>query len=108
MIVYRCPICKVSWEDGQSEKHLMTCTIHEFVRGVRHRKPTEMESRVMTAMAGWNIGEDRFEVARAVIRAMREPTIEMLREAGMVVAGNTEAHAAVWETMIDAASPGDE
>jgi len=108
MTVYRCPICKVSWEDGQSEKHLMTCTIHEFVRGVRHRKPTEMESRVMTAMAGWNIGEDRFEVARAVIRAMREPTIEMLREAGMVVAGNTEAHAAVWETMIDAASPGDE
>jgi len=108
MIVYRCPICKVSWEDGQSEKHLMTCTIHEFVRGVRHRKPTEMESRVMTAMAGWNIGDDRFEVARAVIRAMREPTIEMLREAGMVVAGNTEAHAAVWETMIDAASPGDE
>jgi len=108
MTVYRCPICKVSWEDGQSEKHLMTCTIHEFVRGVRHRKPTEMESRVMTAMAGWNIGDDRFEVARAVIRAMREPTIEMLREAGMVVAGNTEAHAAVWETMIDAASPGDE
>ena len=108
MIVYRCPICKVSWEDGQSEKHLMTCTIHEFVRGVRHRKPTEMESRVMTAMAGWNIGEDRFEVARAVLNAMREPTTEMLREAGMVVAGNTEAHAAVWETMIDAASPRDE
>ena len=108
MTVYRCPICKVSWEDGQSEKHLMTCTIHEFVRGVRHRKPTEMESRVMTAMAGWNIGDDRFEVARAVIRAMREPTIEMLREAGMVVAGNTEAHAAVWDTMIDAASPQEE
>jgi hypothetical protein len=39
---------------------------------------------------------------------MREPTTEMLREAGMVVAGNTEAHAAVWETMIDAASPRDE
>jgi hypothetical protein len=44
-------------------------------------------------------------MARAAIRAMREPTTEMLREAGMVVAGNTEAHAAVWETMIDAASP---
>jgi hypothetical protein len=26
----------------------------------------------------------------------------------MVVAGNTEAHATVWETMIDAASPQDE
>jgi hypothetical protein len=62
----------------------------------------------MTAMAGWNIGDDRFEVARAVIRAMREPTTEMLREAGMVVAGNTEAHAAVWETMIDAASTQEE
>ena len=62
----------------------------------------------MAAMAGWGIGDDRFEVARAVIRAMREPTTEMLRESGMVVAGNTEAHAAVWDTMIDAASPQEE
>jgi hypothetical protein len=108
MTVYRCNVCKVAWEDGQPAKHLMTCAIHDFVREVHHRKPTEMESLVMTAMAGWNIGEDRFEVARAVIRAMREPTAEMLREAGMVVAGNTEAHAAVWETMIDAASPQEE
>ena len=108
MTVYRCNVCKVAWEDGQPAKHLMTCAIHDFVREVHHRKPTEMESLVMTAMAGWNIGEDRFEVARAAIRAMREPTTEMLREAGMVVAGNTEAHAAVWETMIDAASPQEE
>ena len=93
MTVYRCNVCKVAWEDGQSPKHLMTFAIHDFVREVHHRKPTTMESRVMTAMAGWNIGEDRFEVARAVIRAMREPTEDMLREAGMVVAGNTEAHA---------------
>jgi len=62
----------------------------------------------MAAMAGWGIGDDRFEVARAVIRAMRVPTTEMLRESGMVVAGNTEAHAAVWDTMIDAASPQEE
>ena len=108
MTVYRCNVCKVAWEDGQPAKHLMTCAIHDFVREVHHRKPTAMESLVMTAMAGWNIGEDRFEVARAAIRAMREPTTEMLREAGMVVAGNTEAHAAVWETMIDAASPQEE
>jgi len=114
MTVYRCPICKVSWEDGQSEKHLMTCTIHEFVRGVRHRKPTEMESRVMTAMAGWNIGDDRFEVARAVIRAMREPTDAMLdvawedQEIRELVEDNTLPINAVWNTMIDAASPGDE
>ena len=108
MTVYRCNVCKVAWEDGQPAKHLMTCAIHDFVREVHHRKPTAMESLVMTAMAGWNIGEDRFEVARAAIRAMREPTTDMLREAGMVVAGNTEAHAAVCETMIDAASPQEE
>ena len=109
MTINRCQTCKVAWEDGQPAKHLMTCTINDFLFfPSSHRKPTEMESRVMAAMAGWNIGEDRFEAARAVIRAMREPTTEMLRESGMVVAGNTEAHAAVWETMIDAASPGDE
>ena len=109
MIIQRCPKCKVSWEDGQPAKHLMTCTINDFLFfPISHRKPTEMESRVMAAMAGWGIGDDRFEVARAVIRAMRVPTTEMLREAGMVVAGNTEAHAAVWDTMIDAASPQEE
>ena len=109
MIIHRCPICKVAWEDGQSAKHLMTCTEKDFLFfPISHRKPTEMESRAMAAMAGWGIGDDRFEVARAVIRVMRVPTTEMLREAGMVVAGNTEAHAAVWDTMIDAASPQEE
>ena len=109
MTVNRCQICKVAWEDGQPAKHLMTCTAKDTVTSHGyHRKPTEMESLVMAAMAGWGIGDDRFEVARAVIRAMRNPTTEMLREAGMVVAGNTEAHAAVWETMIDAASPQEE
>ena len=108
MTVYRCNVCKVAWEDGQSEKHLMTCTIHDFVRGVRHRKPTEMESRVMTAMAGWNIGDDRFEVARAVIRAMREPTTEMLRDALIGMPVRTEPAAAIWEVLIDAASPQEE
>lgn len=109
MIIHRCPNCKVSWEDGRPAKHLMTCTAKDTVTSHGyHRKPTEMEARVMTAIAGWNIGDDRFEVARAVIRAMRNPTTEMLRESGMVVAGNTEAHAAVWDTMIDAASPQEE
>ena len=109
MTINRCQICKVAWEDGQSPKHLMTCTINDFLFfPSSHRKPTEMEDRVMAAMAGWGIGDDRFEVARAVLNAMREPTDDMLSESGMVVAGNTEAHAAVWETMIDAASPRDE
>jgi len=90
-------------------------------------QPTEMEDRVALAIyerktvmpngelhlmkkKPWeklqNISRVKYlNDARAAIRAMRAPTTEMLREAGMVVAGNTEAHAAVWETMIDAASP---
>ena len=90
------------------------------------REPTEMEERVARVicieicedqLASGFAGPQDFQkgldsdwleylpIAHAAIRAMREPTTEMLREAGMVVAGNTEAHAAVWETMIDAASP---
>ena len=102
MIIQRCPKCKVSWEDGQPAKHLMTCTAKDTVTSHGyHRKPTEMEARVMTAIAGWNIGDDRFEVARAAIQAMQVPTTDMLREAAW-------AHAAVWGTMIDAASPQEE
>ena len=71
-------------------------------------EPTEMESRAMTAMAGWGIGDDRFEVARAVIRAMRVPTTEMLREAGLGATSSTEDIAYMWEVMIDAASPPEE
>ena len=108
MTVYRCNVCKVAWEDGQPAKHLMTCAIHDFVREVHHRKPTDMESRVMTAMAGWHIGDDRFEVARAVIRAMREPTTEMLRDALIGMPVRTEPAAAIWEVLIDAASPQEE
>ena len=71
MTINRCQICKVAWEDGQLPKHLMTCTINDFLFFPScHRKPTEMEDRVMAAMAGWGIGDDRFEVARAVIRAI--------------------------------------
>jgi len=80
------------------------------------REPTEMEERVARAIcnvsnrAPW--ADENYDLfldeARAAIRAMRVPTTEMLREAGMVVAGNTEAHATVWETMIDAASPQEE
>lgn len=84
---------------------------------------TEMEMRVAKVLyavenrdstGGWDTESATPELrkywvknARAAIRAMRMPTTEMLREAGMVVAGNTETHSAVWETMIDAASPGD-
>ena len=115
MTVNRCQICKVAWEDGQPAKHLMTCTINDFLFFPScHRKPTEMEDRVMAAMAGWGIGDDRFEVARAVIRAMREPTDDMLdvawddKDIKELVEENTPPINAVWETMIDAASPRDE
>jgi len=71
------------------------------------REPTEMELRVLLAISEYHSGnaEEGMKITRAAIRAMRTPTTEMLREAGMVVAGNTEAHATVWEIMIDAASP---
>lgn len=109
MIIHRCPACKVSWEDGQPEKHLMTCTAKDTVTSHGyHRKPTEMESLVMAAMAGWGIGDDRFEVARAVIRAMRVPTTEMLRDALIGMPVRTEPAAAIWEVLIDAASPQEE
>ena len=86
-------------------------------------EPTEIELRLAKALYAvenhelttWDmecttpeLREYWIESARAAIRAMREATTEMLREAGMVVAGNTEAHAAVWETMIDVASPQEE
>lgn len=69
---------------------------------------TEMELVVAEAMGGDGCEDYWIGLARIAIRAMRTPTTEMLREAGMVVAGNTEAHATVWETMIDAASPQEE
>ena len=79
------------------------------------REPTEMELRVAEAIksvddskSNGGLGASYLSLARAAICAMRTPTTEMLREAGMVVAGNTEAHATVWETMITAASPQEE
>ena len=69
---------------------------------------TEMELVVAEAIGGVGCEDYWIDLARIAIRAMRTPTTEMLREAGMVVAGNTEAHAAVWETMITAASPQEE
>jgi len=29
--IKRCPVCAVSWEDGQPEKHMMTCVLRSFV-----------------------------------------------------------------------------
>lgn len=98
-MINRCETCGGSWYQDQPEKHLMTC----------RPTPTEMEERVTDALFDAMNGSLAFHnarrLARAAINAMRVPTTEMLRDAGMVVAGNTETHAAVWETMIDIASP---
>ena len=87
------------------------------------RAPTEMETRVAKALsdASYNAKDGRgsrqgdleqrgidLQLARAAIRAMRTPTTEMLREAGLGATSSTEDIAYMWEAMIDAASPGDE
>jgi hypothetical protein len=72
------------------------------------REPTEMELRVVEAVSGFGLGEDRLAVARAAIRAMRTPTTEMLRDALIGMPVRTEPAAAIWEVLIDAASPPEE
>tara|TARA_R110000868_G_scaffold72509_1_gene211247 strand:+ start:2332 stop:2583 length:252 start_codon:yes stop_codon:yes gene_type:complete len=77
------------------------------------REPTEMELRVAKAIcnvsnrAPW--ADENYDLfldeARAAIRAMREPTTKMLREAGMDGVCSTEDVAFMWGEMIDAASP---
>ena len=70
-----------------------------------NREPTEMELRIVDAISGFGLGEDRLYVARAAIRAMREPTTDMLREAGLGAYCSTEDISYMWQTMIDTASP---
>ena len=66
------------------------------------RAPTEMELRVERVLTRFDFDEDRLHVARAVIRAMREPTNAMYDAADGGGDYNTRW---IWETMIDAASP---
>ena len=78
------------------------------------REPTEMESRVMAAIDGstqhCDQNFDLLSVARAAIRAMYQPTGEMvsagegpyLRSASML-----PEVVWIWLTMVDAASPPD-
>ena len=79
------------------------------------RTPTEMELRVAEAIKSADyskptggLGATYLSLARAAIRAMREPTTEMLREAGLGATSSTEDIAYMWEAMIDAASPQEE
>jgi hypothetical protein len=71
------------------------------------REQTEMETRVAKAIRaeldidGWHFNN----LARAAIRAMRTPTTEMLRDALIGMPVRTEPAAAIWEVLIDAASP---
>ena len=93
------------------------------------REPTDMEERVARAICT-EICEDHLAsgfakpqdfqkgldadwpeylpTARAAIRAMRMPTTEMLRDALIGMPVRTEPAAAIWEVLIDAASPQDE
>ena len=80
------------------------------------RAPTEMELRVAKAIcnvsnrAPW--ADENYDLfldeARAAIRAMRKPTTEMLRDALIGMPVRTEPAAAIWEVLIDAASPEEE
>jgi len=91
------------------------------------RELTEMEERVAKALMeramdyittpawverSWqqsNEGRAHYiNTARAAIRAMRTPTTEMLRDALIGMPVRTEPAAAIWEVLIDAASPQEE
>ena len=69
-------------------------------------EPTEMELRVAKAISGFGLGEDRIAVARAAIRAMREPTADMIGpgKGALLYEGAAEIKQS-WRSMIDAASP---
>ena len=77
-----------------------------------NREPTEMELRVAKSMEEYRALEpqhsDYIDAARAAIRAMRAPTTDMLRDAGIGAVCSTKDIAFMWEVMIDAASPGKE
>ena len=68
------------------------------------RATTEMELRVAETMGGVGCDDYWIDLARAAIRAMREPT------EGMIEAGYDEdgGRYITWIRMIHAASPGDE
>lgn len=87
------------------------------------REPTEMEDRVARSIAvADGVPSDYLttthdaylniapyiNMARAAIRAMRNPTTEMLRDALIGMPIRTEPAAAIWEVLIDAASPQEE
>jgi len=76
-------------------------------------EPTEMELRVAEAIKSVDdskptggLGASYLSLARAVIRAMREPTTEM-KDAGHPEDGPLKPYFA-WTAMIDAASPQEE
>jgi len=77
-------------------------------------QPTEMEIRVARAIAGYFMGGEDFvtashmRLARVAIRAMREPTQDMVDAGDRKMCEWTNQGCAVditWPAMIDAASP---
>jgi hypothetical protein len=82
-------------------------------------EPTEMEMRVAEAIksvddskSNGGLGASYLRLARAAIRAMREPYPEMAEAAILTFVrengGIEHAPYMTWRAMIDAASPGDE
>ena len=60
---------------------------------------TEMIERVARALDPWTMAhQDANKMARAVIAAMREPTMEMCQAGGKCISPGF-----VWQAMIDAA-----
>lgn len=74
------------------------------------REPTEMELRVLAEISEFHSGDSKegMKIVRAAIRAMREPTTEMLRACGLFALGTDKEIAFTWQEMIDAASPEEE
>lgn len=83
---------------------------------MRDDTPTEMESRVSLEIAleynGYKVesGDDMFlNMARAAIRAMRNPTATMIRDGADSQSDFMTAFwggaTALWQAMIDSASP---
>jgi len=79
------------------------------------RKPTEMEERVAEAIKSVDdskpkggLGASYLSLARAAIRAMRDPTTGMLSACGLFALGTDKEIAFTWQEMIDASSPQEE
>ena len=101
-MINRCETCGGSWYQDQPEKHLMTC----------RPTPTEMEERVTDALFDAMDGRlelhDARRLARAAIRAMRDPPPDMEAKMRTLVMTPLQGGKHWYAAAIDAASPPEE